>query len=354
MRLTSYLQPLHKFFSYRRVVLVYEPEVFILIVPDRPADAEFLEHGMDVVEPANRVRKGRLVDHAILAAVERDIHLVSVLDRDREHLLENDRAGILRIDKISGDRVYASLLDPVPDDAEFGSRLRVTGVEILRHILDPVGILMREHKRRVAVEVVDDLVVIGRVEIWYVCDAVVANAADQDVGIRRDAADCLDRAACDLVPDVAHSRVDNFIEQLERGDIRVLAVAARELLPQMDEAVLQLAAEEEGVRIRHGLLVEHVALRLMYVENDVQTALPTPGDAVVDERETVFNKRVVLVHDDVVVDRQANMVEPPARDLFNILFRDECVKMLFAAVDALGDPSAQIDAPLKSFESSHV
>ena len=119
-------------------------------------DAVALEDRVNIAEPLDGLFGRDDVDHAELAAVELTAFFFCLLDRRGEEILK-----------------------PIHARAALGVGAAAVPVQGI-----PVGALVREGERLIEMEVVDNLVVVGRVQLWEGARAVPVVAAEQDAGVR--------------------------------------------------------------------------------------------------------------------------------------------------------------------------
>ena len=283
-----------------------------------------LEDGVDGLVPLEGVLGRNDVDDAVFAAVKGSVVAASSLDGLGEEVLKILLAGLAFL------------------EAE-----AVVGVELAA---GPVGALMGELERLVAVEVVDDLVIIGCIESLDCLGAVVVVAADEYEGVGSDGADTLDAVVGNAVPGVDVALVGDLIEQLENDVVGVAAVVTGELFPKTDKALLKSFAFEEALLILSE--IEGEAGGLVQVENHLQTVGLAPAECAVDESEAFGLVGAVVVFQYIVVNGDTNMVESPRSDFCDVRFGDKAVEA-FVAVIALREPAAEVDAFQKAFTSEH-
>ena len=78
---------------------------------------------------------------------------------------------------------------------------------------------MCENERLIAVEVVNDILIIRRIKVLQGFDAVVVIPADEDLYITCDFPDAAYAFSCDLIPLIAVLLVCNLIEKLESDTV---------------------------------------------------------------------------------------------------------------------------------------
>ena len=92
----------------------------------------------------------------------------------------------------------------------------------------------------------------------------------------------------------------------------------------------------------------------MQIDQHLKAVIRTPLPAHLQIPEAVFLRSSILFFKKHIVHRDPDMVKSKRCDIFDVIFGDESVKMLFAVSIKLGDPSSEIDALLKSFKLSHT
>ena len=123
---------------------------------------------------------------------------------------------------------------------------------------------------------------------------------------------------------------NGFVHQFVAEDDRLLGIAAGDALPDVAEQLLaRLALEEPGVAIAVVDVVAGLRPRtVVHVENEVETCLPTPVNNLVDALEAVLlvgEAHVVLMGEELVVERQADGVGARALDVANVGLGDVVV-----------------------------
>ena len=277
------------------------------------------EHRVQVAEPFDGLGGRHDVDHAVFAAVERRALLLRLFQRRREEILE------IRLGR-----------------AALGIGTARTDVAVRRL---PVGALVGEVVRLIEMEVIDDVIVIRRVELRQRFRAVPAIAAQKHITLRRKGADAPDRLARDALPRREINLLRHLVEQLKHHALVPCAVARGKALPDRIELFLIRRALKKARLVLAGVKGE--ALGLVKIEHDMQSILFGQRQRTVDACKAVLLHRAVLALDHIIIDRDAHMVEAPAADLGKIVFGNKAVEPLVAVI-ALAHPAAEIDAAVKS------
>ena len=90
----------------------------------------------------------------------------------------------------------------------------------------------------------------------------------------------------------------------------------------------------------------------MQVQDHIQAVSPAAGDSPLQMAVPGFPRRGVLILQQVVIHREADMIRAPGADHSEIFFPDKIPVPLFGII-TLGEPSAQIDPFLKTFPDFH-
>ena len=214
---------------------------------------------------------------------------------------------------------------------------------------------MGEDHGLIAVEIVDDPIVIGLFQQRYAHHAVVANAAHHDPGFGGDGADGLDVFAHQGIPGIADLPEHHLVQRLKGHLVGVVLEFCGDALPQLQKPFLQRLVIEEPAPV-HVLFqrVEGVAVAFVQVDEHVQLVGLAPAEAVSQIVEAGFQcvARFILQH--VVVHRHPDVVKAQACDVGNVLFCDKRAEVIMVILGKLGNPAAQIDALLESCKASHI
>ena len=285
-----------------------------------------LEYRVYHLEPFQGVLGGDYVDNAVLSAVDLDALLLRLFESGGERLLE----------VFLGD---AALLEAEP-------------LLYVDHMRRPGCSLMGELHRRVAVEIVDHLIVKGLVKILHRIRTVVPVAAHKDNRVGSILPYPADALLYHLVPDGDVALICDLVQQLESGVAVHFSEALRYLLPEPVKPLLQRLALEEAVLVL-AVIIEGEAGSLVDIYNGVEPVLLRSHYRLLHQREAALLVTAHVVLEYIVIYRYPHMVKPPGSDSLKVLLLYEAVQSLLAVV-ALGEPAAEVYPSVKFHFLKHI
>ena len=213
---------------------------------------------------------------------------------------------------------------------------------------------MGEDHGLVAVEIIDDPVIIGRFQQLHAHHTVVAHTADHQPVSGGNGTHRFDVPADQCIPCVRHLPQHHLVQRFKGNAVGFLLEFFRNPLPESEKTVLQCIVIEESAPI-HILLqrVEGIAVALMQINQHIQIVFPAPCQTIAQIVKSAFQRVPRLILQNIVIHRHTDMVKAKAGNVRNIRLCDKRPEMRRIIHGELGNPAAQIDTLLESFKASH-
>ena len=165
-------------------------------------DTELGKGRVDILQPADLGGVVRQIDNAVLAAVQRGIELLSSFQRGPENDLEILGTHLRHFVKEQG--ACGFMEDPFRLCPIVGNAAGVADAVVPGHNVHPVGALVGENHWLIAVEVIDNAIIIGRIQQRNAHHIVVVYAADDQPCPGSNRAHGLDIPAHQRIPGIGH------------------------------------------------------------------------------------------------------------------------------------------------------
>ena len=300
-----------------------------LVVPGRPADAVFLQHGAEIGVPAQAVGARRWTAGR---PTRRSRAAGPSPARARPAWRSPPPA---RCGRSSGSCRSRRAGRGQPREIRLCHHLaRVAHRPLVLAHLRPAGAVMRERHRRVEVEAQQDLgIARGNAQGVEGAGALPPVRADHDRSPRLALTDHLHRPRQQAVPDlgvVRHRLVHHLVGDLV---VRTPGEPRRELAPDVQEALLRCGLAPQRLRA----LVEVVRAQDVEVDDHPEPVRCAPVERRVEQRESLGLRLAGLVPELLLVDRQAQVVEAELRHELHVLGGEPALPFL-APARALRQP----------------
>ena len=177
-------------------------------------------------------------------------------------------------------------------------------------------------------EVINDVIVNGNIEQRNALYAVVADAADNDVSIRRDAPDERDVFCEYAVPCVNDIFGYDFIQRLESNAVGAVLESCCDLCPESEESCLESFVVEELPLVVLSSRIERISECFVKVDQHLEAVLLAPLVAVRQMCKTSLLEIAFLVLEYHVINRYADVVETELGNLLDVFLKNICIEMI--------------------------
>ena len=176
-------------------------------------------------------------------------------------------------------------------------------------------------------KIIKHIRILHQIQPVKISHAVYVIAPCQNPSFKVNFADCLDGTFIKFIPLIPGS-VRYLIKQLKQKCYLAISFKVlRHISPKETKITAQVFLHHK--RCGHVHLTGNMTCYVVQIYDHIQAIFSTPFHAPVQICKRIFPQYLLFpVKKQIPVNRDPHMVKPPSRNLSNILFRNECLKML--------------------------